>query len=490
MRSRFSVFISLVLILFYGIACQEDKVLTDNFELGFSTDTVYFDTVLSTLGSVTHFLNVYNNYEQPLELERIFLAGGEESFFRLNLDGVANKEFRNIHIPAKDSLFLFVEVTIDPLDADNPMLIKDSIVFSTVSGEQDVKLLAYGQDVHVFNGEIFKSQTWTGDKPYLIINSAAVDSNELLTIEPGTNIYLTSTSSLLVWGRIEAIGTEEDPIVFTGTRFDGRFEESAGQWRTIFIGEKSTDNLLEHVIIRNATAGIQVGYPDPDNQSSLELRNCMILNSSALGLFAFNSRVDAYNTIFADCGSLAIYIQMGGRYNFYHCVVSNVSAYYPGFYESSYKYRTLPSVFFTNYFDWFDLDEEYRIAEITYPVDVDLNFYNSIIYGTRSSEIYYDTLPLAQLDYRFDHCLVKLHEDSIPAFDTNQFISLIYNEDPKFINDSIALGDYDFHVEESSVAIDAGDPDLIEGIPQLEYDFSGNPRAVDGAPDLGVYESN
>lgn len=488
MRDSFPAIITVFFIVFSISACQDDDLLTDDIELGFSTDTVYFDTVLSTLGSVTHYFLIYNDYNQTVEIERIYLASGDESYFRLNLDGDSGNVFKNIKIPAKDSLFVFVEATIDPLDENSPMLIKDSVVFETKSDQQDVKLIAYGQDVHVFNGEIFKTQTWTNDKPYLIINSAAIDSNELLTIEPGTHIYLTNTSSLLVWGRIEAIGTYEDPIVFTGARFDGRYEESAGQWRTIYIDEKSTGNIMEHVIIKNATAGIQVGYPDTENKASLELRNCMILNSSALGLFAFNSTINAYNTIFADFGSLALYIQMGGHYNFYHCVISNVSAYYPGFYENAYKPRSLPSVFFTNYFDWFDLDEEYRIQEVTFPVDIEVNFYNSIIYGTRESELYFDTLSEAGLDYRFDHCLLKIHADSIASFDDNHLISLIINEDPAFVNDSISLDDYDFQLQENSVAIDAGDPELIQGIPQLEYDFKGNLRSGDDAPDLGAYE--
>ena len=105
-------------------------------------------------------------------------------------------------------------VTIDPLNENNPLLIKDSVVCMVNSNQQDVKLLAYGQDVHLFKGEIFETQTWINDKPYLIVNSAALDSNEMLTIEPGTQIFLTHNSSLIVWGKIQAFGTYENPIIF------------------------------------------------------------------------------------------------------------------------------------------------------------------------------------------------------------------------------------------------------------------------------------
>ncbi|MBN1952129.1 MAG: right-handed parallel beta-helix repeat-containing protein [Bacteroidales bacterium] len=488
MRNSLIAVLSGFLLIIFLSDCQNDGVMVDDFQLGFSADTVYFDTVLTTLGSVTHHFQIYNPENQPVEIDHIFLARGQESFFRLNLDGTPGREFSKVIIPARDSLFLFVELTIDPLDESNPVLIKDSVVFETKSGLQDVKLLAYGQDVHVFNGEIFKTQTWTKEKPYLIVNSAALDTNEVLTIEPGTKIYLTSTSSLLIWGQIQAHGTYDEPIIFSGARFDGRYEESAGQWRTLYIAEGSKDNVLEHVIIRNATAGIQVGYPDREKQAAVELRNCMILNSSSLGIFSFNSIINAYNTVIADCGSIGIYIQMGGTYNFYHCTLSNVSAYYPDFFENAYKARSLPTLMFKNYFEWYDFDEEFRYFEDTLPGDVEVNFYNSIIYGTSVSEIYFKKNDMAGMSYLFDHTLMKLHADSLKYFNPAQMVSNIYNRDPGFLNDSIVLGDYDFNLSDTSVAIDAGSLVRIQGIPQLEYDFTGKLRTVDGAPDLGAYE--
>jgi hypothetical protein len=488
MRGRIIPFLTaLSFLLFY--ACREDEPLSNDIELGFSADTVYFDTLLSTLGSVTQYFLIYNQYNEPVEIEKILLARGRDSYFRLNLDGDQGDEFSKVRIPAKDSLFMFVEATIDKLDENNPLLIKDSVLFITGSGTQDVKLIAYGQDVHVYNGEIFKSQKWTKDKPYLIINSAALDSNEVLTIEPGTQIFLTSTSSLVVWGSIKATGTFEEPIIFSGARFDGRFEESAGQWRTIYIGGRSKDNLLEHVIIKNATAGIQVGHPENKDQPDIELRNCMILNSSSLGIFAFNAAIDAYNTVIADCGALALYIQMGGRYNFYHCTVSNISAYYPDFLaDSDYKGRYNPSVFFTNFYHWYDLDMDYRVYEVTYPVDLKINFINSIIYGIRDNEIFFDSIPDADLDYSFNHCLLKLPEDSVISFDSTKLTSLILNRDPGFVNDSISLGEYDFSLTGTSPAKNTGSLELIRDIPQLEYDFTGYLRSTDNQPDLGAYE--
>ena len=117
-------------------------------------------------------------------------------------------------------------------------------------------------------------------------------------------------------------------------------------------------------------------------EAEITLNNCMILNSGALGIYAFNAKIIAYNTIVADSRYMSVFIQMGGRYRFYHCSLSNHSANYPSE-TNSYIPResSSPTLYFTNYFKWFDLDEDYRIIPSDYPMALDLGFYNSIIYG-------------------------------------------------------------------------------------------------------------
>ncbi len=490
MRIILKIAIPCIVFCILFTSCSKDELVSDeNATVKFSTDTVYFDTVLVTLGSVTNSFKIYNPYDQPLEIDHIYLARGDKSFFRLNVDGTSGNDFKNIRIARKDSLYVFVAVTIDPLDASSPMIIKDSVICRLKSNRQDVKLIAYGQDVHLLNGEIFETQTWINDKPYLIVNSAALDSNEILTIEPGTQIFLTHNSSLIVWGKIQAFGTYENPIIFSGARRDGRYRYSADQWRTIYIGEKSQNNILEHVIIENAVVGLQVGYPSNESAPSIELSNCMIFNSGSVGIYSFNATINVYNTVIADCGSFALLIQMGGSYNFYHCTISNISAYFPDYiYTDDFKPRKYPSVFFTNYFNWYDLDQDYRIIDVTFPQDLEINFYNSIIYGKKSSEIYYDSLNEASLNYNFKNCLLKLHEDSVPYFDSLKMIAIILNKSPDFVNDSIPAGEYNFELNNTSPAINKGNAEWNLGIPELESDIKGNPRPHNANPDLGAYE--
>jgi len=487
MKGSFKIISPLLVSACLIICCNEEKLLTDSSAaLQFSEDTVYFDTILATLGSVTQSFKIYNFHDQPIQISELYLAKGTSSPYRLNVDGEQGASHSNIILPADDSIYVFVEVTIDPQNSNSPMIVKDSIVCITNGNFQDVKLIAYGQDVHLFRSEIIKTQTWTNDKPYLIVDNAAIDSLEVLNIDPGTRIYLSHNSSLLVWGRLEAIGTVDDPIVFSGARFDGRYENSAGQWGTIYIHPNSTDNLLEYVTIKNANAGLQVGYPDEESKAAIELRNCMILNSAYSGIFSFGGKITAYNTIIADCGMYALRLLMGGEYEFYHCTISNISAYYPDYYSGGYKPRGEPSLFFTNYYPWGKLDDQYRLIGDTLMRDLNLNMYNSIVYGIMEQEIVVKERNSSEANYYFDHCLIKNPPDSTK--DPLHFNAIVLNENPNFVNDSIVIGDFDFQLDTLSPAKDSGDYQLIQGIPLLETDYLGNSRTTDGLPDLGAYE--
>src|SRR5512133_3648719 len=172
-----------ILIVAITVACNRRELDPDPDAMpSFSTDTVTFDTIFTTIGSATLNFKIYNHSNRPLLISSIDLAGGSSSFFRLNIDGDPYSSVRNIEIPPDDSLFVFVAVTIDPNNQNNPLVVKDSILFNTNGRLQDVKLIAYGQDVHLINGDIIPGQVWSADKPYLIYNSMAVDTGEIITI--------------------------------------------------------------------------------------------------------------------------------------------------------------------------------------------------------------------------------------------------------------------------------------------------------------------
>ncbi|MDE5762517.1 MAG: hypothetical protein K2H68_03270, partial [Bacteroidales bacterium] len=57
---------------------------TENVVLGFSQDTIRFDTLLTGHTSITKRLMVRNPYKEAVRIDRIYLKGGANSRFCIN----------------------------------------------------------------------------------------------------------------------------------------------------------------------------------------------------------------------------------------------------------------------------------------------------------------------------------------------------------------------------------------------------------------------
>lgn len=137
------------MLLLLPLVKKEVGFISDkNTKLNFSEDTVLFDTVFTQVGSATRQLKIYNPYKKKLLVKRIWLAGGANSQFKLNIDGVPGNMATDIELMPNDSLYIFVEVTVNPLNVNSPMIVSDSVFFETNESIQDVDLVAWGQDAH------------------------------------------------------------------------------------------------------------------------------------------------------------------------------------------------------------------------------------------------------------------------------------------------------------------------------------------------------
>ena len=69
------------------LSCERDPFTTNpNHKLEFSADTVRFDTVFSTISSITLELKVYNRHNKAIKISKLWLEGGSSSVFRFNAD--------------------------------------------------------------------------------------------------------------------------------------------------------------------------------------------------------------------------------------------------------------------------------------------------------------------------------------------------------------------------------------------------------------------
>ncbi|MDP4238092.1 MAG: hypothetical protein Q8904_01305, partial [Bacteroidota bacterium] len=169
----FLLIVLVSLIVSFGfVACNDDIYSTNpKYKLTFSTDTLTFDTVFTTVGSATSRIMIYNRNNVALKIGHLGVAKGKDSSFKINVNGSlsTDNQFDNIEIRAHDSLYVFVAATVNPTNINSPVFIKDSLVLQTNGVSQNVKLLAYGQDMKILrNKYILNDTTLTAEKPYLV----------------------------------------------------------------------------------------------------------------------------------------------------------------------------------------------------------------------------------------------------------------------------------------------------------------------------------
>jgi hypothetical protein len=468
---RQTIYLLIIAVTAGFFSCEKIEVIKDpDARLRFSVDTVYFDTIFTTIGSATRQLRVYNHYNQPLNITSIVLAGGQSSVFRLNVDGVPGNNATEIEIPPKDSIYIFVGVTLDPNNADSLLLIQDSIVFVTNGNVQDVNLVAWGQDVHLINGEIIGSQTWTSNKPYLVFNSMLVDTNEVLTIEEGVTIHFHRGSYLYVAGSVIVNGTKDNPVTFRGDRLEQLYKDIPGQWNGLWLLPGSHDNRINYAIIKNGIIGIEADTLASFSTPTLEISNSILINMSAIGILGLGTTIKASNCVVGNCGQFALALLYGGSYEFYHCTITNYWGSQPG----QPTIRSTPAVALKNYYE--DIYGNYQIR----PIDKAF-FGNCIIYGSRESEFEIDSFPNVILNYEFDHCVTRIDPEKFNVNNQNRFKTIYNNEDPKFVS----IDDNDYQLDTLSSAKDRG---LLDYALIYKFDILGVSRLNDAGPDIGAYE--
>lgn len=467
---RFKLYILAILTIaiFAITSCEDNSYFADDSQLSFSLDTLKFDTIFTTIGSTTQSFRVINPNNKPLQISSIKLAGGDESSYRLNIDGELTNEMHDVEIPANDSIFIFVELTVDPNGYNQPMIVQDSVVFITNTILQDIDLLAWGQDFIPIHKEVLTTTTWTAEKPYLVYEYAYVDSGEVLTVEPGAKVYFHKNAGLYVRGAINATGNAINPIVFSGDRLEEMYQDIPDQWQGILLFPSDLASNFENVEIKNGNIGLQVGTLEYDGAATVNLHNVKIEHMSFAGIFALKSNITATNTLVADCGYYCITLLIGGNYNFTHCTVGN--------YWGSYSHRESSSVVISN-----QLVIDSEDGKLLYTGDLEqANWRNSIIWGNLNSEVDFASNDDNAYNYKFENCLLKL-ADSIDTSNPDIYSNVIVNEDPLFVDHS----KYDYQLDTLSPAHNKGSIEIGEFVPM---DLNAQSRLSDSAPDIGAYE--
>ncbi|MEI6454743.1 MAG: right-handed parallel beta-helix repeat-containing protein [bacterium] len=451
----------LVILFFFPSCRKKDQLNNDpSLILGFSSDTVYFDTVFTTVGSVTQRLLVYNRNKNKVSISSVRLAGGESSNYSININGIPSSYLGNVEIPGEDSIYIFVRVTIDPNNKNTPFVVSDSLLFITNGNFQQVKLVAWGQNAFFYKNEHLTGDLfWDSLKAHVIYGVLNIDSGSTLTMLPGTKIYFHQKSSLSIaeGSRLMVYGASEHPVQFTGDRLDPYYRDLPGQWDGIFLEKGSTANEINYGIIRNGKTGIGIFSGSISGQTDLKLDNTVIQNMTGDGILTESSSLVSTNCIVGNCGGSAVAITGGGSYDFRQLTIGN---YWSG------SVRTSPSLYLSNFvYDTLG-------NKIPFPL-LKAYFGNSIIYGNSGEELMYDSVSAVSFEYTFDHCLLRTEKD---LNDPLRYINCFANEDPRFVNPQL----FDYMIDSISPVIDKGIP---IGVP---FDIRGVDRG--STPDLGAFE--
>jgi hypothetical protein len=435
----------ILLLLLLGFAvtftsCRDDFEFEDSTGgLQFSKDTVYLDTVFSKIGSSTYTLKVYNRSNKDIKIPSIQLGEGESSKYRLMVDGVPGKVFNNVELLAKDSMFVFIETTIDYSEYANnstTFLYTDNIQFNSSNGSQKVELVTLVQDavfmfpqrdndgnyeavrydsdlnnetdpqyLYGFNlnpaDEINGNELhFTNDKPYVIYGYATVPQGQTLTVDPGARVHFHADSGLMVRPGATlningAVSSDEklleNEVIFEGDRLEPDFSDVAGQWTGVLL-MSGADNTINHLTLKNANIGVfaQAALGDETTVPKLTVNNTQIYNCTNFGILASFANITGENVVANNAGQASVALISGGTYNFKYCT-------------------------FANYFNSFNqvplLINDYRNAgEKVYVGAVNANFDNCIIYGSSNVALSMERKYPSDADFKtkFNACIIKV----------------------------------------------------------------------------------
>lgn len=501
----------LLFLLIFWSSCRSDFELIDGSgKLEFSRDTIYLDTVFTGISSSTYSFKVYNRSNEDFFIPLLGLAKGEDSRYRLNVDGMPGKSFRNVEILARDSIYIFIETTIgiEELSAtENQFLYTDEIRFGDQHRQQEVPVITLVKDaVFLYPKKLPNGSTeniyfgpdeysdenyvrgffldeeelvFTAEKPYVIYSYAAVPTGKTLRIEAGARIHFHSNSGLIVLrnASLQVKGEFsqdrellEKEVIFDGDGLKQSLSELPGQWGSIRLNKGSKNNFLNYSTIKNANIGLWVDGDTGAETSELLLKNVQIYNSSVNGLFSRSGNITAENLVINNSGQASLHLSLGGSYRFWHSTFSN----YRG-----QGYRNYPTVYIEN--QW-----ETPTGTLVNHLEETL-FSNCIIYGNQNRELLFNRNEAAGFEFQFQNCLIKFRDqenrfsgnDLYDFSNEERYINIILNEDPLFLEPLKNQLQLNFE----SPAIDEGN---FETALEVPLDLLHINRTEN--PDLGAYE--
>lgn len=465
-------------IIVFMVSCSDDDTFSTSMsnKLTMDIDSVKFDTVFTKIPTAAKYFWVRNNSGDGIRCSAIRLERGNQSGFRVNVDGVylgqeSGFKTTDVEIRKGDSIRVFVELTAPSNNEDGPRWREDNIVFTLESGaEQTVNLNAWTWDADTVHTLKVTSdmQLETSLRPLIVYEKIIVDTAATLTIPQGTTIYFKDEAGIDVYGRLLCKGTSEANITLRGYRLDNMFDYlpydlTPGHWKGVRFYGSSFGNQIEYTDIHSTYDGVVCDSSNVSSQK-LYLHSSTIHNCQGYGLYSAMCKVNVEdcqitNTL-KDC--VAIY---GGEAYFKQCTIAQ---FYP--FDSNRGH----ALYFANSRDGYDMPL-YGISVVN---SIITGYADDVILGTSTEKEDVDYL------YYFAYSILKT-----PSVTNPELIDHVIwerkdtevNSEKHFKNIDTDKLRYDFRLDSISPAIGSADP-----LRATERDRDGKPRDSEH-PNMGCY---
>jgi len=492
-----------------GCKPREEELQTSG-ALEFSADTVKFDTVFTTLRTVTKRLWVYNRNPKGVNVDLVTLDQPAASPYTLIINGDLKQTASNLFIRGEDSLLILVRAKLPDNSQNGPAkkyVLEEKLNFRTNGQDQHVLLRSFGQNIYLHDGvPLACNAVWTNDRPHVLYNSVVVPAGCVLRIKPGTRIYGHAGATLIVRGTLlvnspadYSPGTGATDTVKAGNanivRFAGdrsgetQYATAPGQWTGIILDASSRSNIIRYAQIQNATFGLLLYNPSNlSPQPDVTIQNSVIRYISGAGVsyaaaasntglpgagvLSLSGKATVENTLFSDCYEYAM-LGYGGSYSLNYCTIAN--------YAATSSVRSTPSLGFTNV----------SALDTTKRSPLTVKVYNSVVWGSIDDELVlanYKEYQNGPVDIRNTLLRTKLYNATTDVATkpglAKASLNNVLNDDPKFVR-IYATTRNDYRLGKGSQGLARGAKQV--GTPPLR-DLLNLPRNLNN-PDLGAYQT-